>query len=391
MPELDRAAIAVAVGILILFGLPIGGPARVLGATVLALEFVAATLIAPRWWPVGRIDRSAAIWLAALGGWLLLTGLFGADPATSIGWLVGHAAFGWFGVLAVALLGRRRIPGVLVVALAVPTLIALASIAGPVLAGGRFDMADRLVITGDLAALSATLVALVVLFDGALHRVPVWLRAAVVLVATIIIVAADSRSMAVAAVVAAAYGLWRSGRRTVIAKSTLVVVVGGVLVVLLFGIDAGSLVDRAATDLANGGGRDASWEAAIAAVQDRPLLGYGLGNHGDVLAQYRLTSHFAVEESTQSLLLLAALAGGLPAVGLMAGTFVAMARNATESQRTMLVAILVFGLGDSPFEVLGVTTFIVATMLADYSSSVSSTEGSTLADAKSGSRDDLSV
>ncbi|MEE9416945.1 MAG: O-antigen ligase family protein [Acidimicrobiales bacterium] len=397
MTELDRAAVVVSVGILTLFGLPIGGPARVFAGVVLALEFVVAVLLKPTWWPKGRLDRSSAVWLGALGIWLLLTGLMGKDPAATVSWLVAYAALGWLGTLVVALLGEHRAPGVLVAGLSLPTLIALASIAGPLIVDRVFDVADRAVISGDLAALAATLLALVVYFDPALYRVPPWARRATALGAVVIVAAAASRSVMLAATAAVAFGLWRTGRGAAVARLTIAAIVVGVLTVAAFGLGFGSLVDSLSSDLGDGGGRDALWDAGIAAVRDRPLLGYGLANHGDVLAEYRLTSHFAVQTETQSMLLFAALAGGLPAVALMLGSIIMVARNATEPQRVLIVAVVVFGLGDSPFEVLGVTTFMIGIMAVAHSSSELSTsddskpwgiEGS---GGDTGWRDDLSV
>ncbi len=380
-PEI-RSAVAVAfAAALVLFALPIGELARLVAGGGLALGFVVAHRLHPRWWPPLHASAATTTWLLALMGWLAITALTGVDPGRSMLLLVCHGALVWLGMAMVGFFGTGRAMSLLFVSLVPPTLLALVSIVGPLAQDQLFDVSDNVVITADTAAFFGTVIALLAVFAPNLRKLPIVVRNSCVAVALVVIVAADSRSMAVAAVVAAGYGLAATGRGRLVSSVVLGAFSLALVAVAFLGFEVETLLEAVTTDVAAGGGRDNLWAAGWAAVSDRPLLGYGLGAQVEVLLDYRLESLFAIKaETTHSMVLYALVSGGWPALGLLLGLTVALLKSATLPQRIVLVALVVFGLGDAPVEQPGISSVIFGLAAAgNYSSSSFSSSKSSAA------------
>ncbi len=364
----ELAAIAAAV-VLALLALPIGTWARLLLGAL-----VSVVAIAERSGDSGdgfRFDRTSALWLGGSAGWLAFSALWGLDPGLSLLWVGSFVGFVLFGASIVRWFGRDVATRVLFTGLVPPVAIALVSIAGPLVADRVFDVADRAVVTKDMAAFFAVTLALLARFSPALQRLPREAAGATYLAAAIVVVASDSRSMAVAAVIAFGVGLVEGGRVRLVAAAVLAGVVGWGAAVLGLGVDAGGVFDLVTSDVAEGGGRDNLWAAVWAGLVDRPLFGFGLGTHIDVLLEYRLESLYGIKnETTHNLALFTGIAGGFPAMALLVGTLLAVGKAAPKSLRVLLVAVVVFGLGDAPFETPG----IVLVMLGMSAVVASSTE-----------------
>lgn len=353
----ELAAIASAV-LLSLLALPIGTTAR------LAIGSLLAVLVVVRWsaWfdRGSHVDSMSARWLAGSAGWLALSALWGLDPGLSLLWVASFVGFVGFGVSLVRWFGREVATRVLFAGLVPPVAIALMSIAGPLLADRAFDVSERVVVTKDMAAFFAVTIALLARFSPALQRLPRWAAGATYLAAAGVVLASDSRSMAVAAVIALGVGLVEAGRSRLVAAVSLAGLVGWAVAVLGLGVDAGGVFDLVSSDLAEGGGRDDLWAAVWAAMADRPLFGFGLGTHIEVLLEYRLESLYGIKsETTHNLVLLVGLAGGFPAMTLLVGSLLAVGRVAPKSLRVVLVAVVVFGLGDAPIETPGIVLVLL--------------------------------
>lgn len=343
----------VATGVLCLLALPVGQTMRLVIGCGLALAFSAEKAMQRT--THSSFESVPLLWFAASAGWLTLAAVVGTDPTLSVLWVIAFGGLVSFGASIVGRFGHHAALRIIFTALAIPVLIALVSIIGPVLADRVFDLSDRVVINKDMAAFFAVTTALLVRFSSALERLPKLATIVTYVVAAIVVVASDSRSMAVAAVVALAFGLVQAGKVQLVAATGLVGLVFWGFAVLFLGVDAGGVFDLVSTDVAEGGGRDDLWAAAWTAMVDRPLFGFGLGTHVDVLLEYRLQSLFGIKSvTTHNVALFAGLAGGFPAIALLTGAAVAAFRNAETALRVIFVALIVFGLGDAPFETPGV-------------------------------------
>lgn len=363
--ELGAGASAV---VLALLALPIGPAARLTLGCILAVVVMVER--------VNSVDTSAIFesrarwWLVASLAWLGLTAITGLDAGLSLVWLVAFSGCVLFGAMTVHWFGAEVATRVLFTGLVVPVVVALFSIVGPVVADGVFDVSERVVINKDLAAFFAVAGALLVRFSPALARLTPLAAATSYVVAAIVLVASDSRSMAVAGVLALGYGLACAGRQRLVAGAALAAIGGWVAAVAVLGVDAGGVFDLISSDVAEGGGRNHLWAAAWTALVDRPLLGFGLGTHVDVLLGARLESLFGISTiTTHNSLLFAGLSGGFPALALLVGTTVAAMRRAPESLRVILVAVVVFGLGDAPMETPGIVLAIFGMAAAGVVSS----------------------
>ncbi len=392
---LEEPAVAAFATLVAVLGLPIGVPARlVIGAAIgLVASYGAAT--GATWAVRPPIDRTAAWWLGALGCWAAVASVFGIDPATSLWYLLVHASFVLVGASVVAAAGWHGALQGLLVGISIPVAVAGVSLLGPLTADRLFDVADRAVITQDMAAFFGTVFACIVLFaPKVVAGIPVlinawWLRHLAVVVSLVLIVATNSRTMAVAAIVGLAVGLAHTGRSTHVAWAVLVALAAIMVSVIGFGVDASRLIELTWDDIVQGGGREDLWAALVEAIRDKPLFGHGLGSQDAVLREYRFESLFAVKrQTTQSTVLYAMVAAGIPAAALLVGATVAMWRASTGPVRALLAVLVVFGLGDAPIEQPGIASLLFGISIAadqlSQATSVRSAPASRPAESESG-------